>query len=487
MPSVINTNIASLNAQRNLGVSQSALAVSLQRLSSGLRINSAKDDAAGLAISSRMTSQVNGLNQAARNANDGISLAQTAEGALGEISNNLQRIRELAIQSANSTNSATDRASLDSEAQQLISEITRVATQTSFNGLTLIDGSFTTKSFQVGANANQTIDVSSIASAKAQNLGSNILLAAGTGMGQTQVAVTVTANSTAAQTNMTVSTANGGTSATFTIAANSGANTIAAAINTNAGTQGVTATATNTATLGNFGAAGTVGFTLGGNAGTSAISAVLTSASDLTALVGAINGAAGATGVSAAFTTPSDKSQITLTDSTGADITLLTFTNNTVGNDTMKFNGTTLTETGNVSGRKSGTVSLASNQGAVTLGGGAQGTVFNTMTSTFSSMAGVDLTTAANSQLAIDTVDASLSMLNVSRGSLGAYQNRFTSAIANLQTTSENVSAARSRIQDTDFAAETAQLTRNQILQQAGTAMLAQANQLPQLVLSLLK
>ena len=141
MAQVINTNIASLNAQRNLNTSQAALATSLQRLSSGLRINSAKDDAAGLAIASRFTAQINGLNQAARNANDGISLAQTAEGALGEVTNNLQRIRELAVQSANSTNSASDRASLDAEATQLISEITRVASQTSFNGLNLLDGS----------------------------------------------------------------------------------------------------------------------------------------------------------------------------------------------------------------------------------------------------------------------------------------------------------------------------------------------------------
>src|SRR5574340_1216586 len=155
MPAYINTNIASLNAQRNLTGSQGALQTSLQRLSSGLRINSAKDDAAGMAISDRMTSQIRGLNQATRNANDGISLAQTAEGALSEISNNLQRIRELAIQSANSTNSASDRASLDAEVQQLIAEISRVASQTSFNGLNLLDGTFTSQSFQVGANANQ--------------------------------------------------------------------------------------------------------------------------------------------------------------------------------------------------------------------------------------------------------------------------------------------------------------------------------------------
>jgi len=159
MPQVINTNVASLNAQRNLNQSQSALATSLQRMSSGMRINSAKDDSAGLAIAERMTAQIRGLNQAARNANDGISLAQTAEGALGEIVNNLQRLRELAVQSANATNSASDRASIDAEAQQLTAEITRVASQTSFNGTNLLDGSFTSQAFQVGANANQTISI----------------------------------------------------------------------------------------------------------------------------------------------------------------------------------------------------------------------------------------------------------------------------------------------------------------------------------------
>ncbi|MEK6576151.1 MAG: flagellin, partial [Nitrospirota bacterium] len=184
----INTNMASLNAQRNITRSQGSLSTALQRLSSGLRINSAKDDAAGLAISERMTSQIRGLNQAARNANDGISLAQTAEGAIGEIGNNLQRLRELAVQSANATNSASDRASLDSESTQLINEITRVASQTSFNGITLLDGTFTAQTFQVGANANQTISVTSIADARATGLGSNILLAAGTLMGTTKAA-----------------------------------------------------------------------------------------------------------------------------------------------------------------------------------------------------------------------------------------------------------------------------------------------------------
>lgn len=488
MPQVINSNIASLNAQRSLNTSQTALATSLQRLSSGLRINSAKDDSAGLAISERMTAQIRGLNQAARNANDGISLAQTAEGALTEVSSNLQRLRELAVQSANATNSASDRASLDAESTQLIAEITRVASQTSFNGTTLLDGSFTSQAFQVGANANQTISVTSIADSRATGLGSNTLVAAGTLMGTTKAAAATLAggNLVAVEAGLTVTTVNGGTTAAFGYAALADAKAIAAAINTNAATVGVTATASNSATLSALSAAGTVSFTLGGTS-TAAISAAVTDPTDLTALMGAINGAAGTTGVTATFTSTSAKNSLTLTSSDGSDISILDYANTSaVVGDTIAFSGVTLTEGGADSSLKIGSVSLSSTKGAITLAG-HNADVFNTATSTFSSVASLSLTTAANAQLAIAVVDAALGQVNSSRGDLGAYQNRFSSAIANLQTTAENVSAARSRIQDADFAAETASLTRNQILQQAGVAMLAQANALPQQVLTLLR
>src|SRR6185312_10135923 len=171
MAAIINTNVISMNAQRNLNGSQNALATTLQRLSSGLRINGAKDDAAGLAISERMTSQIRGFNQATRNANDGISMSQTAEGALGEIGNNLQRIRELAVQSRNASNSVSDRQALNNEVQQVKSEIDRVASSTSFNGTKLIDGSFTNQSFQVGANVGETISITSMVNAKTSSLG----------------------------------------------------------------------------------------------------------------------------------------------------------------------------------------------------------------------------------------------------------------------------------------------------------------------------
>ncbi len=481
---VINTNIASLNAQRNLNASQSSLATSLERLSTGLRINSAKDDAAGLAISERFTAQIRGLNQAVRNANDGISLAQTAEGALGEIGNNLQRIRELAIQSSNSTYSASDRASLDAESAQLIAEITRVAGQTAFNGTNLLDGSFNSQSFQVGANANQTITIGSISDARATGLGSNILSAAGTVMGATKAAAAdlTGGNTVAIEAGLTVTTANGGTTAAFGYAAGADAKAIAAAINTNASSVGVTATASNSATLSGISAAGTVSFTLNGTA----VSAAVTDPTDLTALMGAINGAAGATGVTASFTSTSAKNSLTLSTTDGRDISVLDYANSTAGNQTATFSAVTLTEGSTDSSIKTGSVSVASSKGAITLAG-HNADVFNSATSTFSSMASVSLASSANAQLSIAVVDAALNQINTMRGDLGAYQNRFTSTIANLQTASENLSASRSRIQDADFALETANLTRGQILQQAGVAMLAQANALPNNVLSLLR
>ncbi len=493
MPQVINSNVASLNSQRSLNTSQTALATSLQRLSSGLRINSAKDDAAGLAISDRMTSQIRGLNQATRNANDGISLAQTAEGALNEIGNNLQRIRELAIQSSNATNSASDRASLDAESSQLIAEITRVSSQTSFNGITLLDGSFTAQAFQVGANANQTITVSSIADSRAAALGSNILVSNGSivggnsGVGVTKAAgadITL-GNLVAVEADLTIATT-GGTTAAFGYNALSDAKGIAAAINLNASSVGVTATASNSASLSGIVSSGAITMTLNGTA----IAANVADPSDVTTLMSAINGVQGTTGVTASFTTAGSKTGLTLTTTDGRDISILDFTHAGT-TKTVNFSGVTLSGAGasvTDSSIKSGVVSLASSKGAITLGGANADTFSSaTLASTFSSAASLSLSTAANAQLAIATIDAALAQVNTSRGDLGAYQNRFSSAIANLQATSENVSAARSRIQDADFAAETASLSRNQILQQAGTAMLAQANALPQNVLSLLR
>ncbi|MBK9663606.1 MAG: flagellin [Nitrosomonas sp.] len=486
MPQLINSNIASLNAQRNLNTSQSSLNTSLTRLSSGLRINSAKDDAAGLAISERMTSQIRGLNQAVRNANDGISLAQTAEGALGEIGTNLQRIRELAVQSANATNSASDRASLQAEAAQLTAEITRVASQTQFNGTNLLDGAFLNQSFQVGANANQTINIASIADSRATALGSHILNTTGTAMGTaTAAAAAVAANGVTVEADLALTT-NKGTATAISYAVGADAKTIAAAINTAASNIGITATATNSATLGNLASAGTLSMTLNG----SSVSAVVTDKSDLSSFAAAINGLQSTTGVTASFATPGDKSVITLSTTDGRDITVVDFNNSgatktadiVAGTTTRTLTGGAATDSTTITG----TIELASSAGQITAGNG-NADVFGTSVSAFSSVATLDLLSATNSQAALKTLDAALAQINSSRGDLGAIQNRFSSTIANLQSTSENLSASRSRIQDADFATETANMTRGQILQQAGVAILAQANSLPNNVLSLLR
>jgi len=499
MPQIINTNIASLNTQRQLNNSQSALQTSLERLSSGLRINSAKDDAAGLAISDRMTTQIQGLNQAIRNANDGVSLAQTAEGALQQTTRNLQRIRELAVQSANATNSATDRAALNAEVNQLKQEIDRVASTTEFNGLKLLDGTFTAQNFQVGANANQTISVN-IGGASTSDLANNSVSGVSTttankGTGSTTAAAATlpAANTIAAQT-LSISGTLG--SATASVSAGDSAFTIAAAVNAKQSSTGVTADASNTATLSALNADGTVTITLGSGGSTATISAAVTT-TDLSALSTEVNKVTGTTGITASVS----GGTLTLTQADGKDIQIANFNHSTAGK-TISFTATaggasdavTLTQGGNDSSIASGVVTFNSNNTfsvsssvAETAGSVLEAAANTAVASTQSLLSAVDISSASGAQSAIQVIDASLTTVDNQRGDLGAIQNRFDAAIGNLRTTSENLSAARSRIQDADFAAETAQLTRNQILQQAGIAILSQANALPQQVLTLLR
>jgi flagellin len=484
--SSINTNTISLNAQRNLSTNSASLATTIQRLSSGLRINGAKDDAAGLAISERFSTQIRGLNVAARNANDAISLAQTAEGALGSTASNLQRVRELAVQAANATNSATDRAALQSEVSALVAEISRVGSQTEFNGTKLLDGSFTSKAFQVGANAGETITVASIVDARSASLGRYALTADGTVTGSTVTASATNNGVTAATaaTNFTITTT-AGTTSPITYAANAGADAIATAINTAAANIGVTATATNSTTLTGLTAAGTVSFTLGGQA----VSAVVSDQNDLSSLVSAINGVAGTTGITASFTSTSAKNSITLTTTDGRNIGLGAFAVSGASNESITFGGSTLTEGGTVAAIRTGTVELVSSKGALSTAN-ASAEVFGSAgvnNASFSSIAAVDVSTATGASNALAVLDSALSQVNSARADLGAVQNRFTATVSNLGISSENLSSARSRILDADYAKETAELTRTQILQQAGTAMLAQANQIPQNVLSLLR
>lgn len=493
----INTNVMSLNAQRNLGTSQSALAKSMQRLSSGLRINSAKDDAAGLAISDRMTSQIRGLNQAARNANDGISLAQTAEGALQETTNILQRMRELAVQSANDTNSASDRSSLQAEVNQLKQEISRISETTEFNGKKLLDGSMTSAQFQVGANSNQTISFG-ISSAKAASLGNNSLDSDNATAdfaieGATSAAAASSANDVGAQT-LTVIGKEG--SETLSVGAGDTAAVIAGQVNAIAADTGVTASAQTTATLSDLSANGSVTFDLQGT-NTSAVSINATVLSDdLTNLVTAITEQAGNTGITA--TLSADKTSITLSQSAGYDIKISDMLHSTAG-ETMDLTGsegsavTIGAATDTDSSTVGGEVSFSSSGGfnvTSDVAAGA-GSLFSTNAdaanvSELSSIDNVDITTVTGAADAIESIDGALMQIDNMRGELGAVQNRFESTIANLSNVSENLSAARSRILDADIAQETSAMTKNNILQQAGVSILAQANQAPQLALSLL-
>lgn len=608
MPQVINTNVMSLNAQRNLNASGSRLSTALQRLSSGMRINSAKDDAAGLAIANRMTGQINGLNQAARNANDGVSLAQTAEGDLGAITKGLQRIRELAVQSANATNSSSDRAALQQEVSQLIAEMDRTAAASSFNGVQLLDGTFTSQQFQVGANAGQTIDVASIASARTADLGQSDTASFTTGTAvagaltagdltingvdvgavsrdASAIAAAITASSpsvTATATNVQTAitfndvigteavaatpatqalgalTVNGttDTDATndYTLGVTDGTNTLAIDITNvaNDGSDFISKMAAAFVTEGFVAdGSGTVnGYTLdlGGQANITdaltndSLSIVRADGANFT-LSETANGYSNAPAFANGSATSADgvpavvaaAPTYTLTiDGTTVDVSASAADGRVTAADvgtaingltgyTASGTGTTLSitkadgsnivlvESGADSGAGEGlaadgsgaaatetyygTVSDISSQGAALVIGGnnaanaglTAGTTALSGTLGGTTIANTNISTVDGANAAILSVDAALDTINSSRAQLGAIQSRFESVVSQLQTTAENLTAARSRIQDADFAAETAALTKDQILQQAGISILSQANAQPQLVLSLLQ
>jgi flagellin len=495
MAATINSNINSLNAQRNLTMSQASLSTSMQRLSSGLRINSAKDDAAGLNISERMTSQIRGLTQAARNANDGISMAQTAEGALGSAGTILQRVRELAVQSANATNSASDRAALNSEVGQLTSELDRIAKTTQFNGQNLLDGSFGSASFQVGANANQTITattanfstskygnnrIGSVVAATAGGVGD---LVSGSLVGANASTAVAGSGSTIAGDSLVINGARG--ASTVTVTAGDSAKTVVANINAKSGTTGVTATARTEVDLT---ALGTGSFSLdvisdNTTATTISFSTSGNTTDGLAAAITAFNDKASQTGVTAKLSAAG--TGVTLTNASGNDII---FSNNT-GSSTATIGGVATAAA--ASAHVTGAITLDSDKTfGITNTGGAAGVAYFTLGNSASQLQAantLDVSTVDAATRTLSTVDAALATVNGQRASFGALQSRFETTISNLQTTAENLSASRSRIQDADFAMETANLSRAQILQQAGTAMVAQANQLPQTVLSLLK
>jgi len=605
MAQTINTNVSSLNAQRNLNRSQGDLQTSLQRLSSGLRINSAKDDAAGLAISERFTTQIRGLTQASRNASDGISLAQTSEGDLAQITNNLQRVRELAVQSANATNSESDRAALQLEVSQLVSEIDRVASTSAFNGVKLLDGSFAAQQFQVGANAGETVSVSSISSARTSALGQVLTASPGAG---TAVAGALTAGEltingndvgavaqdalaianaiTATSTNVSATATNAQTAIAFAdVVGTATAAAVPSSVALGAFTAGVDTDTANsfTITFDNSGdggtdslvitgtpnldafdaAAMTAGFTgagfaadgsgtvsgynlnLGGQATivaaigagslsveradgiefstTEAATAFATTDPAFTTTTTTTNGSQAVTGTAPTYTLSIDGNALdfstvgadgTITDAEVAGlINALAGYTATAGTNTLditKDDGSNivLIEGGADSDATEGLVADGSAAAATTTFYGTvdvtginedlviagtnvadAGLTIGTTTAVLAgtTIANTDVSTVDGANAAIASVDSALTNINSSRASLGAIQNRFESIVSSIATSTENLSAARSRILDADFASETAALTRNQILQQAGVSILSQANSLPQLVLSLLQ
>jgi flagellin len=490
--SVINTNISALAAQASLRKTGINSATSMERLSTGIRINSAKDDAAGLAISTRMTANIRGMAAAIRNSNDGISLTQTAEGSLSAIQDNLQRIRELAVQSANSGNSASDRASMNLEASQLINEIDRVATNSAFNGSKLLDGTYKDQDFQVGAG-NDTSDRIriSIGNAKASALG---VVGATTGT-STQLSAVVTSAALSAGDLAINKIAISATSSDGVSYSDSSSSAIAKAnaINASSSLTGVTAKAeATTKDLGVLtdatGAAISAGALLINGVDIGALSVASSVQGRKDQLIAAINAKTAQTGVSAAGTL-----------NAGADVAGgITLTATDGRNITTTVTGAPTGLTGLTSATTYAKLTLTSSTGAATIaisgpGAAAAGltagaaSAMAASTVTGQTVSSVDLSTQANSQKALSILDAAIDTVTNSRANLGAYQNRFEAAISNLEVTSTNLQASRSRILDTDYAKETTNLAKAQIVQQAATAMLAQANQSSQSVLALLK
>ena len=503
MASTILTNVASLNAQRNLAASTNTLGNSLQRLSSGLRINSAKDDAAGLAISERMTSQIRGIDQASRNANDGVSLGQTGEGALSVAGDILQRVRELAVQSVNSTNSVSDRAALQQEVGQLTSELDRIAQTTAFNGSHLFDGS-SSSTFQVGANAGEVITTSTTnfrTSSYGNNRIGSLAATGGSSVGDLTLGSTsnAIASAGAAATRVLGGTITiNGTLGTRSVVYNAGttAKAAAALINGQVSSTGVVASAKNQFDMTNFNTSTSYSLSIvSNNAASSPVTvsfstgagnaAGVLSSDDLAAAVNALNDATAKTGVVAQAN--STGTGITLLNAAGEDVTMTVTSNSSAVVLSVGGQATAVAATTVATGQL--TVDSDKSFNISTTGAGATVDFFNSAISAsqLQTTASLDVgnVDAANRSIAI--VDGALAAVNGQRAKYGALQSRFEMTVSSLRATSENLSAARSRIRDADFALETANLTRNQILVQAGTAMLSQANSLPQSVLSLLK
>ena len=489
--SVINSNISGLKAQSSMATTQVQMSRTMERLSTGVRINSAKDDAAGLAISNRMTTDIRGFGVAVRNANDGISLTQTAEGHLAQITDNLQRIRELAVQSANATNSSADRKVINLESTQIVAEIDRIATDSKFNNISILDGTFSSKQFQLGTdNASSARMTMSIGSAKAGALGvgsgssyaTSVAGAAGDATALASGALSINGYTTGAAAADGVSYV---TSSASGIA-------VAAAINAISGSSGVTATVAATGLAGTtvtgHATAITAGDVLINGVDIGAIAAGATAANRGAQVSAAINAVTAQTGVTATFAATTGVVALSAAD--GRNITVTTGTSGAAVNTGLGTAASSTVTTRSVvslSSTGSTGITVASSTAAALTSSGLTAATTTATTTIGAGVSSLDLSTVSGSQAALTTLDAAIATVNTARANLGAYQNRLQFAVSNLQTSSDNLSASRSRIMDTDYASETTSLAKSQIISQAATAMLAQANQQPQTVLALLK
>jgi len=492
--SSVNTNMGAVVSAANMAKFGRELDTSIERLSSGLRINSAKDDAAGMAIVSKMEAQVRGVSQAIRNATDSQKLIDTSEGAHVETLNILQRMRELAVQSANDTNQAIDRAFLNSEVTQLVAEIDRIAEQTTWNGEKILDGNFTSKQFQLGANEGEKVTYS-IDSAKSAAIGNYTVT--GESFGK---AVSTSTSSIATDT-LTVSGYIG--SATVSVSAAATASEAVALINAKTADTGVKASAQTNVLLDNLISVGSLSFTLSNGDDTASVSASITDVSDLRALRDAINAVAGTTGITAEMKS-STNAGVILTHSTGKDITVTNFLNGTNAAGDIDFSALTnaLAEVSTITlDQSDDTANDAVGVGVITLDSHKSFSVTNVATATTTGFFGttgsssasldavsaISIGTASGAQSAISVIDGAINKINQSRSNLGAISNRLDSTISNLTNVATNVEGSMSNIKDADFSVETSKLTRAQILTQAATSMLAQANTSKQSILALLQ
>ncbi|MCS6095084.1 flagellin [Shewanella oncorhynchi] len=464
----VNTNVTSLKAQNNLNGANNKLSMSMERLASGLRINSAKDDAAGLQIANRLSSQINGIGVAVRNANDGISIAQTAEGAMGESTNILQRMRDLSLQSANGSNSDDDRAAMQKEMSALQTELTRISDTTSFGGQKLIDGTYGTQKFQVGANANETISVT-LSSVAGNKIGNNAISGKGTKFGVE--AATVLSQAT------TLDAAFAVNGKVVPVTGGDGAATVAKGIN--ASGAGVKAEASVTTTISGLGATDTGILSVVAEDGSLDSYNLATYKGD-TALLSTDLGKAG---YDVSYDKDTSVISITAKNVNGIQIAGATAGTAKLGGLVAGATNAAVSKTAELKLSSPEKFTIAGTNANELLGGGVTAT---TGASTLDKVSSIDINTAKGAQDALAVIDAAIGGIDSQRADLGAVQNRMSFTISNLNNIQSNVSDARGRIQDVDFASETALLTKQQILSQTSSAMLAQANQIPQTALSLL-